>query len=878
MLERLAARYVPVDELGRGAMGVVVRAYDTRLARDVAIKSLPPQWARDARRMARFRREARILASLSHPNIAALHEIEEVDGELYLILEYVPGRSFGEVFAGPTLPLRDQLGLFRQLAEGIEAAHRSGILHRDLKPSNVALTTDGVVKILDFGLGKIMSSEAPDPVEPSTPSVEPTADGSVLGTHGYMSPEQVRGHEVDRRTDIWAFGCLLYESLARRRAFRGDTPADTIACVLERDPDWTALPRSLPHEVSELLVRSLQKDPRYRLRDIGEAWVLMDEFLEPGARGRAAVSWRVPSYRHRSRWRWIAGGVVLGAIPTLLATARRPPEEHPIVRPAFELHLTPPLANLYTDALSIAPDASSLVYTAAESTYIRPLNGLRFEALQLPPRARTTFFSPDGRWLGFFTTDSRLQKISLQDGQITTICNTTDGRGASWGEADSILFAPSFSSGLWMVSAYGGTPRSVTTLDSTRGEVTHRWPEILPGGKAAIFTSRRRDQLSYSDAEISLVVLATGERRTLVSGGFHARYAPPGFIVFARDSTLHAIAFDLQRLRIMGYPVPLDLEVATNGPTGMAQFAFTKDGTLAYVPGEGTSESYAVPIWLDRAGQTRPVLHIRARCENITASPNGERLAFTLVDAQNDIGVYDTRSGILTRLTFDPAEDSSPIWSRDGRMLAYVSSRSGMLNLFSRRADGSGQETRLTSSPYDQGTCDWTSDGIGIVFVEDHPETRADIWSLDLHDGERRPLVRTLADEREARVSPDGRWMAYQSNESGRPEIYVLAIRGESGRWQVTRGGGEAPRWSSRGNELFYVRPDRHLVAVSVRFDPTFHVETTTPLFRFPHQLAQYDIGPDGQSFVTLSGERAPDRLVVALTWSETIARRARNP
>jgi serine/threonine-protein kinase len=543
------------------------------------------------------------------------------------------------------------------------------------------------------------------------------------------------------------------------------------------------------------------------------------------------------------------------------------------LNPSFELRLEPELNLYYTSALAISPDGTQVAYTAGEASYLRRIDEVGFQRLPLPAGARNLFFSPDGRSLGFAGRDQRLQRLTLGDGQLHTICAAADVRGAAWAPSDSILLSPSFSSGLAMVSSRGGVGRQITQLDSTRGEVTHRWPEILPGGRAAVFTVRRREQLSYNEADIDLVDLTTKRRRTLISGGFQARYAPPGWLVFARDSTLWAGRFDLDRLEVVGPPKPLGVHVATNPPTGTAVYAIAGDGTLVFAPGSNASERFAQPMWLDRSGKVRKTFAVPARCENPVVSPDGGRLAVTLVDAQNDVGVVDIGSGRLTRLTFDPAEDVYPTWSHDGRSIAFASSRTGAMNVYVKPADGSGTASRLTFSSQNQVPCSWVPGDQILVYQEDHPESRGDLWALEIKRGVKRPLLRTLADERQAAISPDGRWLAYESNESGRFQIYVIGFPGTGGRWQVTQDGGHFPRWSPRGDELFYVTEDEALMAVEVDLtEGGFELRGEKRLFPAHMQDFTFDVTPDGESFVALTSEPGLDRLVVSVGWAGRIA------
>ncbi len=895
MIEKLPSRYTVLHPLGTGAMGDVYHVRDTRLRRDVAVKVLPAYRAHDKRWLGRFRREARVLAGLNHSHIAALYDLEEVDGTSFLIMEYVPGETLAGPLGRSGFPVAEGLDLFRQLAGAVEAAHERGVVHRDLKPSNVIVTPDGNLKVLDFGLARLRDSlpGEMDLFEPSLLSEERTADGAVIGTVGYMSPEQVRGRPVDRRADIWAFGCMLYEALSGRRTFKGESPADTLAQILEREPDWAALPVETPARIRALLQRCLAKDLSHRLRDIGEAWVAIDETLQgrgeydlgagggtealgsaerhPARTGAARGLGGLARGQVRAVAPWAAVGLAVASAVLALLVARPWRAAVPALVTRFVVHLSGPMSGCHVDALSISPDGAQLVYSGAQGLHLRRLDQLEI-TLRHIPQGGNPFFAPDGRWVAF-TGEWKLQKLSLVDEGTRTICNVPDLRGASWGDADSILYAPSFSSGLWMVSSQGGTPRPVTRLDAARGEVTHRWPETLPGGEAALFTIRRQNQLSFNEAEIAVVSLRTGERRTILAGGSQPRYSPSGHLLFARDSTLLAVPFDLRQLRVTGSPVPVLRSVVNTPSTGAALYGVSRNGTLVYVPsGAEDAPTSGRLMFFDRQGRRVEEVPNSEHLEDPNFSPQGDCLAVTIVGAQNDIGVYDRGRGTFTRLTFDPGEDAYPIWSPDGKRIVFSSSREGPLQLFWKPTDGSGQEHRLTTGPNNHNPCAWSPDGRTLLYTEDHPETRADIWVLGPDSLAPRPFLQTPHWEAQAGFSPNGRWVAYESDESGQREIWVTSLEGGSNRRQITNGGGSSPRWSRRG-ELFYMDGQRSLVAARVRTAPTFAVTQVQKLFVLPGSQTLCDVSPDGQSFVTRFRGADPERIVVVLNWPQEIAR-----
>lgn len=875
MNQLLAGRYEVIGALGSGAMGQVLRARDTRLGRDVALKMLPTDVASDPGRIERFRREAHVLARLRHANIASIYDLEEADGSHFLVLEYVPGRTLAERLREGPLPIEEGIALARQLAEALEAAHGQGCLHRDLKPANLVLTPEGSVKVLDFGLAKTirLDGDSLDPWEPSALTAELTADGALLGTVGYMSPEQVRGQPLDRRTDIWAYGCILYEVFSGRRAFRGASPGETLAMVLERDPDWSVLPRELPPHMRLVIERCLMKDPRHRLRDIGDAWIEIDQAPPGGSARRSANAHKVIA-----RGFPVALGLFLGLV-TALAVVRGPfwKSERSSSRPRirFEVDLPPQATTRVCPSIALSRDGAMCVIAASNfagssSIWIRRMDEPGMRALAVPHVPLDLCFSPDGRWVAFGDREDRLVRMLLSDGNAVTIGRTASSRGLAWGPDDSLLFAPGFDTGLWRMSARGGPKRPLTTLDSARGEVTHRWPEILPGGQWALFTVRNRQHATFDQAEIVLVSLRTGERRTLMEGGTNPRYSRSGHIVFARTGRLLAVPFDLKQLRMRGTPFPVVENVDVNPTTGAAQFALSAEGTLCYVPAsaEGWTNRLA---WVDARGDTSSAVEsVGAFMESPQLSRDGRKVAITLDGAQNEIGVYDLRSRMLTRLTFHPDEDVGPLWTTDGRRIVFSSSRDGALNLYWLAADGSETPERLTRSPHAQAATAATPDGSFIIFVEDDPETGKDIWMLPLGDRRPRPFRRTAASERAATLSPDGRWLAYESDETGRVEIFVESFPRQGGRWQISEQGGVNPQWSPASDRLYFCARGTDWMVAQVSAAPSFRVSRPRTLFSTP-LAPDLVTAPDGRRFIANTGLPPTTRLAFAVGWDRDL-------
>ncbi len=874
MIEHLSSRYTVLAHIGSGAMGDLYRAHDNRLGRDVAVKILRPEFARDPDRRDRLRREARLLAALDHPNIAAVYDLEECDGTLFLVLEYVAGTTLAERMAAGALPIEEALQIARQLAEGLEAAHGQGVVHRDLKPANVILAEGGQVKILDFGLAKSVPLAAPvgDPWEPSSLTQDRTAEGALLGTVGYMSPEQARGLAADRRADIWAFGCILYELLSGRRTFRGGTATDTLVRILEHEPDWAALPAGVPTDIRLLLQRCLTKDPRFRLRDIGEAWVAIARALGEGGSEESAAG--APGRRPRPArllavW---AGSVALLSLAVVAAwRAGQGGRLPPTPRVTYELPLPggTPIGGRVGPGIAISPDGTEILWAG----WVHPMDSLGFRWGAFGPTGLDPIYSPDGRWLAFRGEGPSIQRLLKADGAAERIALAPAPRGVAWGPDDSLVYAPGFSSGLWRVSARGEGPRAVTTLDTSRGEITHRWPDILPDGRGVLFTVRTRYQPSFDHAEIALLDLRTGRRRTVLTGGTCARYVRSGHIVFARGDRLLAVPFDARTHRLTGTPATVVPGVDVNPTTGAAQFACSRTGTLVFspLPPGGWTNQLA---WLDRRGQRETIPLPAGIVENPSVSPDGRRIAFTLLGAQNDIAVYDIVSNAFRRVTFDPQEDTWPIWTPDGRRVAFSSSRDGPLNIYWTLVEGTGHDERLTRSPWDQAPSGWSPDGRFLLFTQEDPRTGTDLWMLDLRRaGPPAPFIRTPFNERAATFSPCGRWVAYESTETGEAEVYVRAFERADRRWQVSNQGGSDPQWSLDGRELYFARGNELMVAeVSTR--PGFVAGPPRVLFR-ARLTAVPAVTPDRRRFITSTEIPAPDRVIVRTGWFEDLRRLA---
>ncbi len=944
--------------LGAGGMGEVYRARDTRLNRDVAIKVLPEAFAQDAERLARFEREAQTLAALNHPNIAAIYGVEESAGVRALVMEIVPGETLASRLArlrgeresasadregagvgstrpleraGATLasqqpqglPVDEALPIARQIAEALQAAHEKGIIHRDLKPANIALTADGHVKVLDFGLAKALEPErGSDPSHSPTLTLGATQAGVILGTAAYMSPEQAKGRAADKRSDVWAFGCVLYEMLTGRRAFEGEDVSDTLAAVLRGEPDWTALPNDLPASVSALVRRSLQKDRKQRLADISVALYLMDEAA--AAASGAVVTSAPPVAPSRSRLA-IAAGAGLGAGLMLAALAgwalMRMNEPEPAQPVRFSI-VPPPAHALWVQGddrdLAISPDGARIVYRAVGAQnqaqlVVRALNDLDSRLLAGITGARVPFISPDSRWIGFFTA-GELRKVSMTGGPPVTLCrNPAGARGASWGPDDTIIFATADpTTGLMSVPGGGGEPKMLTKADATRGEQDHLFPSILPGGRAVLFTITASQ---VENAQVAVLDLATGQQKTLIRGGSHAEYVDPsagsgqalstgsgqaGYLVYGASGTLRAVRFDLARLEVLSDPVPVAEQVMMSTITGAANFAVSRAGSLVYVPGTLAAARAAPPrslVWVDRRGREEPIAAPPRAYAIPRISPDGTRVALDIRDQGMDIWIRDVGRETLTRLTSDPGVDQIPVWTPDGRRVIWTSQRSGTgnPNLFWQAADGTGAAERLTTNPLPQFPTSVAPDGMRVVLFENSAKTASQDVSMVALNGQRATemIVATSAMETGGEVSPDGRWLAYQSNESGQFEVYVRPFpKVDTGRWQISTLGGTRPAWARSGRELFYLDGEGLLTAVPVQTGgPTFSAGKPTRILNTRYHAGStargidvrgYDVSADGQRFLMIkesepSGQAQAEtaRMVVVLNWFEELKARA---
>ena len=887
-----------VAALGAGGMGEVYRARDTKLNRDVAIKVLPDAVATDSERRARFEREAQALAAINHSRIAQIYGVVDIGargekgeaaGGLAVVMEYVDGEDLAHRLARGPLAVDDAVAIAAQIAEGLEAAHERGIVHRDLKPANVMVASDGRVKILDFGLAKPAGSATDLAALPDSPTLTVAAavthSGTLLGTVPYMAPEQVRGKPVDRRVDIWAFGCVLYETFAGHPPFSGESLADVLGAIAKDPPHWENLPAATPPAVRRLLARCLVKEPLRRLRDIGEARIALEDQLA-GAADASTVTPPPPAMTRAWRWLSVASLAVAAAVAIALVRVRREPA---VPTPIVRFDVSPPAgASLKLDlrpAVAISPDGSTLAYVASvdgiSRLYVRGRDMVEARALPGTEGASVPSFSPDGRSIAFFA-DGKIKKIAL-GGIAVNVANALDVRGITWLDDRTLIFPRGPADALVAMSADGGEPRPVSTL--AQNERTHRWPEALPGGKAVLFTAGAPANTdNYDDATIEAVVLKTGDRRLVWRGAAMARYAG-GQLIFSRGPALYAVPFDPDTLTANGTPVQVALGVERDVTTGAAHFAVSGEGTLAIVPGSTQSGLFRL-VWIDRQGRAQPLDLPPAQYHEFRVSPDGTRVAVLIgPSGGGDVWIYDLARRTNTRLTFT-RNNAAPVWSADGREILYSSfdATGTSATIYRRPADGS-REAELLTSPGGRSYAAWVSkDGAEAVLDFVNPKSgMADVVRMPLR-GQAQPttLVGGPADTYGAAVSPDGRWLAYHSDETGRQEIFVRDMTASGARWQVSTAGGEEPHWSADGRELYY-RVGNRLMLAPIERAAAFHAGTPRVLFEGVYDLRSdslrsYDVDPATGRFLMIrtpdEGRPAPS-VRVTLNWLGELRRAA---
>ena len=879
--------YVIVEPIGAGGMGEVYRARDETLGRDVAIKVLPDALSEDAERLARFEREAKLLATLNHPGIATVHGFERSGATRFLVMELVEGETLAERIARGPVPFDEALTLFVHIAEAVEAAHAKGVVHRDLKPANIMITPDGKIKILDFGLAKALATEAAAVIGSQSPTLtKGTAFGTILETAAYMSPEQARGKNVDARTDVWALGCCLFEALTGRKAFEGETTTDVLSAILSREPNWKRLPGDVSPRAKDVIQRCLRKDVRVRIQHIGDARVRLEEAGEPGDAVGASVSTGSRSLLVLAA----LGGAVLAALATTIVLTRGESQQVSSGTVRFTIlgDADAPIDTSAVDTdIAISPDGQYVAYVSDDSQiHVRALNKLEGRTLtDLGEGVSGPFFSPDSRFIGYYDDGANeIRTVSLNGGAPESVATGIAAlRGATWMPDDTIVFATAEAgAGLFRVSATGGDPEPLTTVPSTL--VRHWWPSVLPNGRAILFnvteyTARRGGAQDH----VAVLDLESGEHHLLFPGT-HPRFAPSQHIVFVEGGLLRAVNFDPDGLEAGSEPATV-VQGVLAGIWRSANFDIAHNGTLIYMPGPAAGPRAGKHlVWVDRLGREERLPAEPRAYTYPQIAPDGSMIAVDIDDEDKDIWLWDIARETLNRFTFDTASEMYPRWSPDGKWIAFASTRSGERNIFRKRADGTGVVERLTESSAHQQTQAFTPDGQWLVSRDVRPDTGMDIVMTSM-TGERqeKDLLATETEELNAEISPDGRWLAYESEETGQSEIYMRPFPDiETGKWQISRGGGTKPLWRRDGQELFFLAPRGRMMAVPVELGESFSFGRTTELFRgeyFEESRGRtYDITPDGERFIMVKYGRATSdsehgEIVTVLNWAEELER-----
>jgi eukaryotic-like serine/threonine-protein kinase len=892
--------YEILSAIGAGGMGEVYKARDTRLDRIVAIKVLPTHLADRAELRERFEREAKTIASLNHPHICTLYDTGHQDGIDFLVMEYLEGETLAQRLQKGSLPIQQVLQYAIEIADALDKAHRKGITHRDLKPGNIELTKSGA-KLLDFGLAKLQQDASPaTPFSQLPTATHPiTAEGTILGTLQYMSPEQVEGKEVDARTDIFAFGVVVYEMATAKKAFEGKTSASVMAKIMEAEPpSMTSLQPMTPPTLDRVVKKCLAKEPDQRWQTASDLCGELKWIAEGGS--QTALPESAGKGFHalgRRESILVLGALLLVAAITGLAIWNLKPAPTPSPKPVSRFTITPPPGQRLAvpdigPALALSPDGTLLAYVArqgaSQQLYLRAMDSPESRPMPATEGALNPFFSPDGQWVGFFA-GGKLKKVSVSGGAVLTLGDAGFTRGASWGSQGTIVFG-NFAGPLLQVSDVGGTPQPLTRLEN--GETSHRWPEFLPGGKAVLFAAGGGG--NWNNARVAVQSVATGERRNVIQGGMYPHYTPSGYLVYAQRGNVVAVPFDPQRLTATGAAVPVVEGVMQSTTNGHAEYSFSATGSLAYVAGDVQSAQLRL-VWVSRNGAEQPLAAPGHAYVNPRFSPDGQRVAVGISEQESQVWLYDLSRGTLTRFTFQGDNNLDPFWTPDGKRIAFTSNKEGQRNIFWQLADGSGGLERLSTSEYIDIPGSWSPDGHLLAFGEVTPSTGYDIWVLRLGDpspgpgqvpsagsGQGRkaePFLRTPFNEAAPQFSPDGRWLAYVSDESGRNEIYMQPYPGPGGKWQISTEGGREPLWNRNGRELFY-RSGNKMMSVEISTKPSFSAGTPKVLFEGQYQsllisTPNYDVSPDGKRFLMLKPveqvQAAPTQINVVLNWFEEL-------
>ena len=853
--------------IGEGGMGQVYRATDTQLGRDVALKILPDAFAADPDRLARFRREAHVLASLNHPNIAQIHGIEKSDDTQALVLEFVGGPTLADRIAEGPIPLDEALAIAKQIAEALEAAHEAGVIHRDLKPANIKVREDGTVKVLDFGLAKVLdTTREGDPSQSPTLTAAATQMGVIMGTAAYMSPEQARGRPVDRRADIWAFGVVLFEMLADARPFLGDDVSQTLARVIDGDPEWDGLPQTLSPALDTYLRRCLEKEPRQRVQAIGDVRLAMEGAFEAPA-PLAHEPEPVVSRRERHVW-GLAVAVLTVALAVMVFRATGSGTRPEVVR----LSLIP-AEESFARGFALSPDGRRLAYGATDEEgvrrlWTRALDAARGEPLGGTEGAEHPFWSPDGQSVGFFAGGS-VKKIPATGGAVQSLCGGPPRpRGGSWNAEGDIVFA-GWSGPIRRVSATGGPPSVVRDLDVTRGEENLWWPAFLPDGDHYLFRMRTSDGTGLYVGSVSDPSLT----HHLLAADSPVQYAEPGFLVYRNaDELLTAQPFDTRGLALSGDAVPITQNSVTS-PLAWGAFSVSQGGVLAYqlrAQGGGSENRL---LWVDRQGAVIGSVGDPDQFWTLRLSPDESKVAAN--PAGGDIWLYDGLTGLPDRFTFSPDNDGAPVWSPTGDQLAFFTWRSGNQALFVKPVDAGDAEFLIAATGITMYPTDWSDDGESLAFDRNDGQS-LDVWVYSFSQGDAFPAASSRFNEREGQFSPNGQWLAYTSDETGEDEVYITSFPGPVSGQRVSDDGGTHPRWRGDGAEVFYVAPGGQVMSVDLSIDDE-ELAPSTPTQLFQTRMwhvggpnPPYDVTADGSRFLVLA-PGGVEAITVVLNWREEL-------
>jgi eukaryotic-like serine/threonine-protein kinase len=871
--------YEILAPIGAGGMGEVYRARDTRLERDVAIKVLPPHLSASEEMRQRFEREAKAISSLSHAHICALYDVGSHEGTEYLVMEYLEGETLANRLAKGPLALPQTLAFGIEIADALDKAHRQGIVHRDLKPGNIMLTKSGV-KLLDFGLAKAMAPASPQSGLTSLPTVATpqnlTQQGTILGTFQYMAPEQLEGSEADARSDIFALGAVLYEMATGQKAFQGKSQASLIGSILkEEPPSVSSIAPMTPPALERVIKTCLAKDPENRFQTAHDVKLQLQWVAEGGS--QAGLPAPVLSRRkNREKLAWgVAAAAALAAAIFAAAFVRRAPIKPRTIR--FDIPTPEEVTSI--DLPRVSPDGRTIAFNATDSSgktriWVRQLNSLTAQPLGGTDGATRPFWSPDSRFLGF-VAEGKVKKIDVSGGPPQKICDAPTGSDGSWSSEGVILYDGTGADPIYRVAASGGTPAVAVKADATRKETQVGWPEFLPDGKHFLYMATGQKP---EDSEYRIGSLDSTDTKKFAPAQTMITFAPPGYLLFVRDKTLVAQPFNPSSIKTTGEPVPLAERVGTNS-VGLALFSVSREGTLVYRTGEAGTRM----VWMDRSGKELEAVGDPGESHNPALSPRGDRLAFDLSDPRGgraDIWIRDLTRGVSSRFTFGASDEIAPTWSPDGSRIVFSDNRSGTFDLYEKAADGQGEEKLLLHSEDAKYASDWSRDGRYIAYVNQSKDTGFDIYVLPTF-GDRKPIAfqKTSFNEFWPVFSPDGRFIAYQSNESGRQEIYVQSFPGPGGKWQVSTAGGVEPKWRADGKEILYRAPDQNLMAVDVKMGDSF--QAGVPKVLFPARVSpgiarnRYVAAGDGQRFLLVAPLKRESMTptTVVLNWSAEMGR-----